>query len=128
MKNKKIEFLTLAEIISIHRNQIELYGGEPGIRDIALLSSALAIPQSTFNGKYLHSDIFDMAAAYCFHLCQNHPFIDGNKRVALVSALIFLDLNGIAIDYPEEMLYKLMMDVSSGKISKNGIAHFFRKK
>ncbi len=119
MKNKKIEFLTLAEVISIHPNQIELYGGEPGIRDIALLSSALAIPQSTFNGKYLHNDIFDMAAAYCFHIFQNHPFVDGNKRVALVSALIFLNLNGIAIENPEEMLYKLMMDVSSGKITKN---------
>ena len=85
-----IEFLTLVEIIEIHTNQIHLYGGDDGIRDLSLLSSAIAIPQSTFDGSYLHNDLFDMASAYIFHICQNHPFVDGNKRVALVSGLIFL--------------------------------------
>lgn len=84
---KEIEFLTLADILIIHKNQIELYGGEDGIRDISLLLSALAMPNSTFNGNYLHSDIFHMAAAYIYHICKNHPFIDGNKRVALVAGL-----------------------------------------
>ena len=119
MRNKEIIFLTLAEVISIHENQIELYGGESGIRDLTLLSSALAVPQATFDVKYLHGDIFDMAAAYCYHICQNHPFIDGNKRVALVSALVFLDINGIDIKYSEDILFKMMVSISKGIFQKN---------
>jgi death on curing protein len=122
---KEIEFLTLAEVISIHKNQIDLYGGILGIRDITLLQSALAMPESSFNNQYLHKDIYEMAAAYAFHICQNHPFVDGNKRVALVSALIFLDFNEIDIDDPKEILYKTMMDVASGKMSKDKLALIF---
>jgi len=128
VKKNRIEFLTLAEAIAIHENQVELYGGKPGIIDMNLLSSALAVPQSSFDGNFLHVDIFEMAAAYCFHICQNHPFVDGYKRVALVAALVFLDINGIEIDYPEEIIYKMMVDVSSGKINKAAIAYIFRKK
>lgn len=118
----EVEFLTLAEIIEIHKNQIELYGGDPGIRDLNLLSSALAVPKSTFNGELLHNDLFDIASAYIYHICQNHPFIDGNKRVALVSGLIFLDFNGIEINDPDDKLYKLLIKVASGKSNKNEIS------
>ena len=121
-----IDFLNLAEIIEIHNNQIELYGGNSGLRDITLLQSAMALPESTFEDKYLHKDLFEMAAAYAFHICQNHPFIDGNKRVGLVSALVFLDFNGIDIDDPDEVLYKAMMNAASGKLSKNKLAAIFR--
>lgn len=124
---KEIEFLTLAEIIEIHKNQISLYGGDDGIRDIGLLSSALAIPKSTFNEKFLHSDIYEMAAAYIFHLSQNHPFMDGNKRVALVSGLVFLDFNGIKIDDKKEELYKLMMKVANGNGDKTLIAKMLKR-
>jgi death-on-curing protein len=122
-----IDFLTLSEIIEIHNNQIELYGGSFGVRDISLLSSAISIPKSTFDGKYLYTDLFEMAAAYIFHICQNHPFIDGNKRVALVSGLVFLEFNNIIIDDPNEELYTMMMNVSSGKCNKEIISNILRK-
>ena len=73
-------FLTLAEVIDIHSNQIELYGGQKGVRDFGLLQSTLAQPEASFAGQWLHEDIFLMTAAYAFHICQNHPFFDGNKR------------------------------------------------
>lgn len=127
MSSDEIEFLTLAEAVEIHRNQVQLYGGDPGIRDYNLLSSALYIAESTFDGNLLHEDLFHMAAAYIFHLCQNHPFIDGNKRTALVCGLVFLDFNGIAIDDPSGALYKMMMKVASGRCSKDEIAGILRR-
>ena len=127
MINSDIEFLTLAELIEIHKNQIELYGGEDGIRDISLLSSAMAIPKSTFNGEFLYNDIFEMAAAYIYHICQNHPFLDGNKRVSLVAGLVFLDFNGIKIDDPDNELYNIMIDVASGNRNKKNIAKILKK-
>jgi len=122
----EIDFLTLAEIIEIHSNQIELYGGAFGVRDISLLSSAISIPKSTFDGKYLYIDLYEMAAAYIYHICQNHPFIDGNKRVALVSGLVFLEFNNIIIDDPNQELYTMMMNVSSGKCKKETISNVLR--
>jgi len=127
MSSDEIEFLTLAEAVEIHRNQVQLYGGDPGIRDYNLLSSALYIAESTFDGNLLHEDLFHMAAAYIFHLCQNHPFIDGNKRTALVCGLVFLDFNGIEIDDPSGGLYKMMMKVASGRCSKDEIAGILRR-
>ncbi|MEW5814465.1 MAG: type II toxin-antitoxin system death-on-curing family toxin [Spirochaetota bacterium] len=99
-----------------------------GVRDPALLSSALAMPTTTFEGKFLHSDLFHQAAAYAFHICQNHPFVDGNKRTALAAALVFLDLNGIEIDDPSEELYALIMiSVAKGKVCKDAIAKELRR-
>lgn len=122
MRRRAVDFLTLAEIIEIHGNQIGLYGGNPGIRDIALLSSAIALPKSTLDGDFLHGGLFEMAAAYVYHICQNHPFVDGNKRVALVAGLVFLELNGISIEDPRGELYSLMMRVAAGKTGKDAIA------
>ncbi len=81
----------------------------------------------SFGGQSLHSDLFEMAAAYAFHLCQNHPFIDGNKRVALASALVFLDLNGVQLSDPEGKLYALMMAVARGEKRKPEIAQTLRE-
>lgn len=122
-----ITFLTLDEAIEIHKDQIERYGGHPGIRDIDLLLSALAMPQASFSGEFLHRDIFEMAAAYAFHICNNHPFTDGNKRTALVCALVFLELNATGVADPGGMLYGTMMDVASGLLDKQGLAAVFRK-
>jgi death-on-curing protein len=127
MTDQDIIFLTLAEIIDIHHDQIELYGGIEGIRDFTLLSSAISIPRSTFDGYFLHYDLLHMAAAYIYHLCQNHPFVDGNKRVALVAGLVFLDFNGISIDDPEEVLYPMMIKVASGKADKVFIAEILKQ-
>ena len=116
-------FLTLAEVLSILQDQTARYGGEFGVRDLGLVSSAIAVPQASFGGRMLHGDLFGMAAAYVFHLCQNHPFVDGNKRVALASALVFLDLNGIRITDPDGTLYPLMMSVARGEKGKAEIAY-----
>jgi len=124
---KDILFLTLAEVIDIHGNQMRLYGGLPGIRDINLLSSAIAMPHASFHGEYLHNDIYEMAAAYAFHICKNHPFVDGNKRTALVSALVFLELHGISISDPQGKLYDAMLDLSTGKLNKSEFAGILRK-
>ncbi len=119
-------FLTLAEVLTILRDQIARYGGDFGVRDIGLVSSAIAVPQASFEGKHLHADLYEMGAAYAFHLCQNHPFVDGNKRVALASALVFLDLNGVTIEDPDDRLYPLMMSVASGRTQKPEIATVLR--
>lgn len=88
-------FLTLEEILEIHRDQIERYGGALGVRDNGLLESAVAASESGFGSHYLHRDVYEMAAAYLFHLVQNHPFIDGNKRAGAATALVFLVINGV---------------------------------
>jgi len=124
---KDVLFLTLAEVIDIHSNQISLYGGLPGIRDINLLSSAITMPHASFHGEYLHNDIYEMAAAYAFHISKNHPFVDGNKRTALVSALVFLELNGISISDPQGKLYDAMLDLSTRKLNKTEFAGILRK-
>ena len=88
-------FLGLDEVIEIHHDQINRYGGPSGIRDIELLKSAIAMPPATFGGEYLHKNLYEMAAAYLFHITRNHPFIDGNKRTGAVAAVVFLFMNGI---------------------------------
>ncbi len=124
---KKPRFLTLAEVLLIHQNQIESYGGSYGLRDPGLLSSAAAMPESMFSGSYLHEDIFHMAAAYLFHICQNHPFVDGNKRTGLAVCLVFLDINGIEIDDKNDELYDMVIHVTSGKLKKTEIAGILKR-
>jgi len=119
-------FLSVTEVLEIHKNQIESYGGQSGVRDVSLLMSALSLPESTFGGEYLHKDIFKMAATYLYHICQNHPFIDGNKRTALAAALVFLDINGVEINDPEGILYELVIDVALGNKKKGAIAEILR--
>lgn len=122
-----ILFLTLAEVIEIHHDQINRYGGRPGLRDIALLESALAQPEGSFAGEWLHQNHYEMAAAYAYHLCQNHPFLDGNKRTALASALVFLELNGITLRDPAGRLKNAMIRIASGKMDKETFAKLLRK-
>ena len=117
----------MGEVLLILQDQIRRYGGAYGVRDIDLLSSALAMPSASFEGKFLHNGVYDQAAAYAFHICQNHPFIDGNKRTALATALVFLSLNGVEIDDPNEALYELMMNVSGKGTGKAEIASEFRR-
>lgn len=121
-----VTFLTLAEVVEIHRDQIKRYGGHPGLRDYDLLCAAVAMPEATFGGTYLHVDLFEMAAAYVFHICKNHPFIDGNKRTGLACGLVFLELNDITIIDEEGKLYYAVMAVASGKLDKSGIACMLR--
>jgi death-on-curing protein len=120
-------FLTLAEAIEIHRDQIDRYGGRVGLRDLALLESALAQPEGSFAGEWLHEDHYEMAAAYAYHLCQNHPFIDGNKRTGLAAALVFLELNGVTRVDPRGRLKNAMIRIASGKMNKEAFAKLLRK-
>lgn len=114
----EIQFLTFAQVLEIHQDQILRYGGKAGIRDVGLLKSALGMPAASYAGQYLHTNACEMAAAYLFHLVQNHPFADGNKRVGTVSALIFLLLNGYEFGAPEYELTELVFDVAKGKRNK----------
>jgi len=119
-------FLTLAEVVNVHTDQIRRYGGQAGIRDFWLLESALAQPEGTFGGEWLHKDRYEMAAAYAYHLCQNHPFFDGNKRTALACALVFLELNRVSLKDPKGVLKDAMLRVASGKMDKKELAGLFR--
>ena len=123
----KIYFLTLEEVLEIHSDQLQRYGGGPGIRDQGLLISALAQPSSSFQGQYLHSSLFHMAAAYLFHIVKNHPFIDGNKRTGVVSSLMFLALNEIEIELSEDEMEKMVLDVASSKMEKDALCHWFEQ-
>lgn len=121
------DFLTLADILQIHENQIERYGGEAGVRDVGLLQSAIAAPQAGFGGKLLHDDIYKMAAAYLFHIVKNHPFVDGNKRTGTTAAIVFLAMNEIKLDADEEAFADLVIAVASGKAGKAAVAEFIRE-
>jgi death on curing protein len=120
-------FLTLDEVIAIHCDQIERYGGTMGIREITLLESAIAAPQAGFGGQYLHRDYVEMAATYLYHLVQNHPFIDGNKRAGAATALTFLELNGIETKIPNRALIDIVLSIAQGKMEKTAITEFLRK-
>ena len=115
-------FLTLSEVVEVHVDQIKRYGGLEGVRDFGLLESAIAQPEASFAGEWLHKDLYEMAAAYAYHLSQNHPFIDGNKRTALACALVFLALHGVSVSDPRGLLRDAMLDIASGKMSKSGFA------
>ena len=115
-------FLSLAEALEIHQDQIARYGGSPGVRDMDLLKSALGMPAATFAGDFLHPGLHEMAAAYLFHLVQNHPFIDGNKRVGTVAAIIFLDLNGVEIKARQNELAEMVLAVARGELDKADVA------
>ena len=119
-------FLTLDDIIESHLNQIDTYGGSHGIRDIGLLESAIAQPEASFGGEYLHADIFEMAAAYVYHLVMNHPFVDGNKRVGLEAALLFFEINNENLKASDQELVDLVLKTTAGQVGKREIAEFFR--
>lgn len=119
-------FLDLDHIMRLHRSLIERYGGMDGTRDMDLLQSAIAMPQAAYDGQCLHADVFEMAAAYLFHLVQNHPFLDGNKRTGAAAAIVFLAINDIQIDNDEEGLVQLTLSVATGQSAKGEIADFFR--
>ena len=117
-------FLTLDEALAIHADQIRRYGGSHGVRDIGLLSSALAMPRASFGGMYLHTSLAEMAAAYLFHLAQNHPFLDGNKRTALAAALAFIWINDQRLEAGDDELTELVMGIAAGRLGKADAAVF----
>jgi death on curing protein len=121
------EFLTLEDVLQIHEEQIDANGGIRGIRDQGLLESAVMMPQASFGGEYLHQNLFEMAAAYAFHIAENQPFLDGNKRTALVSALVFLDINSFEILDPEMRLYDAMIAIANKEMDKYDLAKLLKR-
>ena len=120
-------FLELGHVVEIHRDQATRYGGALGIRDQGLLESALAMPQAGMGDEYFHRDLYEMAAAYLFHIVKNHPFVDGNKRVGTMATFIFLRMNGIDVTAPEPALERLVVSVASDGADKPSIARFLRQ-
>ena len=120
-------FLTVDEVLYIHRRTIEEHGGSVELRDRGLLESAVAMPAARFAGAFLHSDVPAMAAAYLFHLCKNHPFVDGNKRIALAACDIFLELNGWELIATDPMLETLTLSTADSSITKDEVITFLRR-
>jgi death-on-curing protein len=111
--------LTVDIVMEIHAEAIGQFGGSNGLRDQALLESAVAAPQAGFGGKSVYADLLEIAAAYLYFLCCNHPFIDGNKRVALGACIVFLRLNGFITDPDGQEWEDLTLDVAAGRIDRD---------
>ena len=118
--------LEMEEILEIHRDQIERYGGSLGVRDQGLLESALGAPQASYGGEYLHIDLHEMAAAYLCSIVNNHPFIDGNKRTGAAATVVFLLMNGFDLEAGEDEFESLVLSVACGEIDKASAADFIR--
>ncbi len=119
--------LTLGEVLALHRAVIEKTGGMAGIRDLRALDPALAQPRATFDGVDLHLSLVDKAAALCFSLVRNHPFLDGNKRVGHAAMETFLVLNGSEIEASIDEQERLMLDIAAGRLSRNEVAAWLRE-
>lgn len=116
------EFLDVDDVLEIHAGQVAEHGGSDRLRDRALLESAVAQPMAAFDGQFLNEDLFAMAAVLLLSLVKNHPFVDGNKRTALLAALTFLDLNGHPIESPSPLLDAMTLEAAAGGLAKREIA------
>lgn len=123
----EIKFIPKDIILYFHKQLIKDYGGSSGIRDENLLDSALEQPKATYQGEYLHDSLVKMAATYGYHLSNNHPFVDGNKRIAFVAMDTFLQINNFEITASEKGAYKMMIKVSSGQLSKEELTSWLEE-
>jgi death-on-curing protein len=117
-------WLELSIIIDVHSEQLALFGGPEGVRDIALLESALARPLNKV--AYGETDLAALAAAYGFGIARNHPFVDGNKRAAFASIIVFLGLNGVDFDVPPEEATAMILSLAAGEVGEEGLARWIR--
>jgi len=119
--------LSIDIVREIHAEALEKFGGLKSVRDENLLASAVLAPQSSFGGKSPYLDIVEVAAAYLFYICRNHPFLDGNKRTAMMAAIVFLRLNGIEPVLDSERWERLMLDVAASKVDRDATTRRLRK-
>lgn len=119
--------LTVEIVLEIHREVLAAFGGAEGVRDRGLLESAVAAPQATFAGESPFADLDEIAAAYLFYLCRNHPFLDGNKRAAMTAAIVFLRLNGIEPAQDSKGWEELVLDVAASRIDREKTTARLRK-
>jgi death-on-curing protein len=122
-----IKYIPEEMAVAIHADLLQRYGGQAGLRDRGLLESALAQPRMTAGGKEIHKTVFEKAAAYGYHICNNRPFMHGNKRVAFVLMDVFLQKNGWEITAPEEEAYSVMISLASGMLSKGQLAAWLKR-
>ena len=117
-----IAHLSVDAVKAIHQEALKAHGGADGLRDEALLESAVAAPKASFGGKPVMSEPTEIAAAYLFYLCNNHPFVDGNKRVALASCLVFLAEHGLlpSESLPIDVWEKFVLDVAASRLDRQG--------
>lgn len=121
-----MRYLSLGEVVELHRRLLEETGGAPGIRDVGALDSAIAQPKATFGGIDLYPSLVEKTAALCFSLVQNHPFVDGNKRVGHAAMETFLVLNGSEIVAPVGEQARLMFDLAAGRIDRAQLTDWLR--
>jgi death on curing protein len=119
--------LSVETVREIHAVALKKFGGSEGVRDENLLASAVLTPQSSFGGKSPYSDIVEVAAAYLYYLCGNHPFVDGNKRTAMMAAIVFLRLNGIEPAADSDEWEAFLLDVASSKLDRDATTNRLRK-
>ena len=111
--------LTVERVREIHQQAIARFGGSDGLRDYSLLESAVSAPQATFGGESLYGDMIEIAAAYLFYLCRNHPFIDGNKRIALGACIVFLKINSFKLKADGPEWESLTLDAAAGRLDRD---------
>lgn len=119
--------LAVDDVLLIHERALARFGGLDGVRDVALLESAVAAPRAGFGGQSVYADLADVAAAYLFYICRNHPFLDGNKRTGLGACILFLHLNGVATPPDGAEWEGLVMDVASGRLDRDGVTARLRR-
>lgn len=119
--------LSVETVREIHAEALTRFGGLDGVRDENLLASAVLTPQSSFGGKSPYADLVEIAGAYLFYLSGNHPFIDGNKRTAMMAAIVFLRLNGIEPAPDSVEWERLVLDVASSKLDRDETTRRLRK-
>jgi death on curing protein len=119
--------LTVEIVREIHQSAIRDFGGSEGIRENALLESAVAAPQATFGGKSIYESLTEIAGAYLYYICRNYPFLDGNKRTALGACLVSLRLNGVETEPDGPEWEELVLDVAASRIDRGGTTKRLRK-
>jgi death on curing protein len=120
----ELRWLDATIVLDVHAEQLALFGGADGVRDLGLLDSALARPLNKFS--YGETDLAVLAAAYAFGLARNHPFVDGNKRSAFAAVIVFLGLNGIDFDVPPEQATAMFLALAAGEVSEESLARWIR--
>lgn len=121
-----ITFLNVDDVLLLHADTIDTDGGSHGVRDHGMLDAAVAMPRQLFSGQFLHEDLAAMAAAYFFHIAQNHPFLDGNKRAAVMSALAFLRANNVELAMAPQELEATTLKVAAGELTKEKLTKWLR--
>jgi len=122
-----MRYLTLGEIVQLHRRLLESTGGTDGIRDFAALESATAQPKATFGDVDLYPTLVEKAAALCLSLVQNHPFVDGNKRLGHAAMETFLMLNGSTIEAPVDDQERIMLDLAAGRLERSQLVAWLQQ-